>query len=101
MVCGSRHGGFTGGKVSRNARGWGKGRYVTPHSIRVDADGNVWTVDSGNSQIYKYSPDGETLLHIDVGEMPEAPHRFTGTADIAFASNGDVYVADGYGNAEF
>jgi hypothetical protein len=78
---------------------WGIDRYVIPHSIRVDAQGNVWTVDSGNSQIYKYSPDGETLLHIDVGEMPEAPQPFTGTSDIAFASNGDIYVADGYGNS--
>ncbi len=84
------------GKIVRQ---WGKGRYEIPHSIRVDPDGNIWTVDSGNSQLYKYSPEGKTLLHIDVGEMPEAPHPFTGTSDIGFGSNGDLYIADGYGNS--
>jgi len=78
---------------------WGKGLYAIPHSIRVDADGNVWTADSGNSQIYKFSPSGEQLIHIDVGEMPDLPHPFKGAADIAFSANGDVYVADGYGNS--
>ncbi len=37
-----------------------------------------------------YSPEFKTLLHIDVGEMPEASHPFTGTSDIAFGSNGDL-----------
>ena len=56
------------GKVLRS---WGKGLYTIPHSIRVDPDGNVWTVDSGSSQVYKFNPEGQQLLHIDIGEMPE------------------------------
>jgi len=80
-------------------RTWGKGLYAIPHSIRIDPDGNVWTVDAGNSQIYKFSPEGKELLHIDVGEIPEIKSRFKGTADIAFASDGNVLIADGYGNA--
>ena len=87
-------------------RSWGKGLYSIPHSIRVDPGGNVWTVDSGNSHIYKFTPEGEQLLHIDVGDMPESiPGRppqaqaFRGAADIAFASDGHLLVADGYGNS--
>lgn len=78
---------------------WGAGLYAIPHSIRVDPDGNVWTVDSGNSQVYKFSPQGKQLLHIDVGEMPEKNSPFRGTSDIAFAPNGNLLIADGYGNA--
>jgi len=80
-------------------RSWGAGLYSIPHSIRVDPDGNVWTVDSGNSHIYKFTPEGEQLLHIDVGEMPEKESPFRGAADIAFAPDGALLVADGYGNA--
>ncbi len=80
-------------------RSWGKGLYSIPHSIRVDRSGNVWTVDSGNSHIYKFTPDGEQLLHIDVGQMPDSDRPFRGAADIAFASDGHLFVADGYGNS--
>ena len=86
-------------RQGRIQHSWGAGLYVIPHSIRVDAGGNVWTVDAGNSHIYKFSPQGEQLLHIDVGEMPEKRSRFRGTADIAFASDGNLLIADGYGNA--
>ncbi len=83
----------------RILRSWGRGLYTIPHSIRVDPDGNVWTVDSGSSQVYKFSPQGEQLLHIDVGEMPDKASRFRGTSDIAFAPDGNLLIADGYGNA--
>jgi hypothetical protein len=57
-------------------------------------------VDAGNSHIYKFTPDGEQLLHIDVGEMPDrGGSSFRGTADIAFGSDGHLFVADGYGHA--
>lgn len=83
----------------RTKYSWGAGLYAIPHSIRVDPDGNVWTVDSGNSQVYKFSPQGKQLLHIDVGEMPEKDSPFRGTSDIAFAPGGNLLIADGYGNA--
>ena len=56
------------GKVLRS---WGKGDYKIPHSIRIDPQGNVWTVDAGSSVIIKYSPLGEKLMTITVGEQPE------------------------------
>jgi len=80
-------------------RSWGEGLYAIPHSIRVDPAGNVWTVDSGSSQVYKFSPEGKQLLHIDVGEMPEKEGPFRGTSDIAFAPDGNLIIADGYGNS--
>ena len=38
--------------VDRNGkflRSWGKGLFTTPHAIRVDPDGNIWTTDASTS----------------------------------------------------
>jgi hypothetical protein len=82
----------------RIVRSWGRGLYVNPHSIRIDADGNVWTVDSGSSVVLKFSPEGKQLLRIEVGEIPASRSGSRGASDIAFA-NGRIFIADGYGNA--
>ena len=81
---------------------WGKGMYMTPHAIRIDSRGNVWTADAASSMIYKFSPDGKELLRIEVGGQPEpkcAAGGFCSTTDIAFAPNGNLFIADGYRNA--
>ena len=86
-------------KTGRIVRSWGRGLYKNPHSIRIDARGNIWTVDSGSSVVLKFSPEGKQLLRIDVGEIPQPARGSRGTADIAFHPGGDVFIADGYGNA--
>jgi hypothetical protein len=87
-------------KEGRVLRSFGKGFYKVPHAIRLDPDGNVWTVDAGTSTIIKFTPKGEKLLQIDVGGQPEpALSAFRGTTDIAFAPNGLILVSDGYANA--
>ena len=84
----------------RILRSWGTGlSYKIPHSIRIDPQGNVWTVDAGNSMIYKFTREGKKLLEIDVGGLPDRRSEFRGTADITFAPGGRLFVADGYGNA--
>jgi len=80
-------------------RSWGQGLYKIPHSIRLDPQGNVWTVDSSNSQVHKFTSQGEKLMTIDVGGQPNNGSAFNGTTDIAFAPNGQLYISDGYGNA--
>ncbi|MEI9972567.1 MAG: peptidyl-alpha-hydroxyglycine alpha-amidating lyase family protein [Ignavibacteriota bacterium] len=84
------------GKVLRS---WGKGNYTIPHSIRIDPDGNIWTVDAGASVVFKYSPAGEKLMTITVGEAPQTRSQFNGTTDIAFGPGGRLFISDGYGNA--
>jgi DNA-binding beta-propeller fold protein YncE len=80
-------------------RSWGKGLFTIPHGIRLDPDGNVWTVDAHTSMVYKFTPDGQQLLAISVGEVPDPARDFCGATDVAFAQNGHVWVADGYCNA--
>src|SRR4030095_1299120 len=40
-------------------RSWGKGMFGNPHGIRVDRAGNVWAVDNGNHQVFKFTNDGK------------------------------------------
>ncbi|MEP7116480.1 MAG: peptidyl-alpha-hydroxyglycine alpha-amidating lyase family protein [Acidobacteriota bacterium] len=85
------------GKVLRS---WGKGRYVMPHAIRVDAQGNVWTTDAASSHVTKYSNTGRVLLDLEVGGQPTpCRNNFCSTTDIAFAANGHLFISDGYANA--
>jgi DNA-binding beta-propeller fold protein YncE len=86
-------------RAGRVLRSWGKGMFKIPHAIRIDPQGNLWTVDAGNSMVYKFTRNGEKLMEISVGEQPEGKSGFTGTTDIAFAPNGHLYISDGYGNA--
>ena len=47
--------------------------------VRVFAQlrGNVWTTDAASSMVYKFSPEGKTLMQIEVGGQP-VPDRGTG-----------------------
>ena len=81
-------------------RSWGKGLYKVPHSIRVDPEGNIWTVDAGDSTVRKFTPGVRELLKIDVGGVPATgTSEFRGTTDIAFAPGGRIFISDGYMNA--
>src|SRR5205807_92327 len=40
------------------------------HSVRVDKDDNIWTVDEGTNMITKFSPDGKVLMVL--GRRPPA-----------------------------
>jgi len=88
--------------VDRNGkiiRSWGKGMYKTPHGIRVDPQGNVWTTDAASSMVYKFSTEGKKLMEIEVGGQPTPCGTFCSTTDVAFAPNGNLFITDGYKNA--
>lgn len=86
-------------RTGKIVRSWGKGMYTTPHAIRIDPQGHVWTADAASSMVYKFSPQGDTLLKIEVGGQPSPCGNFCSTTDIAFAPNGNLLIADGYRNA--
>ena len=79
---------------------FGKGLYTIPHAIRIDPEGDVWTVDAASSTVIKFSPEGQKLMQIDVGGQPQnSRSQFRGTTDITFAPGGRLFISDGYGNA--
>ncbi len=84
----------------RYLRSWGRGMFGNEHGMRADPDGNIWVTDNGNHQVMKFDRKGELLLTLGVkGEPGEDEKHFDRPADLAFAPSGDIYIADGYGNA--
>jgi sugar lactone lactonase YvrE len=88
-------------------RSFGAGKFVFPHGLEFDAEGNLWIVDAGvvdnvkGSQIFKYSPDGRLLQSLGKpGIRGTTPDLFNEPSDIAIAPNGDLYVADGHINPQ-
>ena len=49
----------------------GKGTYAMAfaHTVRVDTQDNIWTVDEGSNMIVKFSPEGRVLMTL--GRKPE------------------------------
>lgn len=80
-------------------RSWGKGDFVLPHSLRLDAHGDVWAIDAGASKVIEYTSTGTKLLTISLEPVPDTGSSFRGATDLAFAPNGHVFITDGYGNA--
>jgi streptogramin lyase len=40
----------------------GQGLFETPHGLRLDAHGNIWTADSGTHLVLRFSPSGEVTM---------------------------------------
>jgi DNA-binding beta-propeller fold protein YncE len=94
-------------------RSWGEGTFVRPHGLTIGLDGSVWCTDDLDHTIHKYSPDGELLMtlgssgrpsdtgatSVDFRTIRRAGEPFHFPTNVAFAPDGALYVADGYGNA--
>jgi hypothetical protein len=80
-------------------RSWGEGLFREPHQVRIDRQGDVWLVDSGQHCVRKYTPDGKLLLTLGTpGEPGEDSSHLNRPTDVAITSAGDLFVTDGYGN---
>jgi sugar lactone lactonase YvrE len=95
-------------------RSWGE-ELFTPrtHGIAIGPDDMVYTVDDGDHTVRKFTPEGKQLMLIGTpgkasdtgydGKSHDSVKRggppFNRPTDIAVASNGELYVCDGYGNA--
>jgi predicted membrane-bound mannosyltransferase/sugar lactone lactonase YvrE len=65
-----------------------------PRDVTVDAEGNVWVTDTGNSRVLKFDPSGQYLATL--GGPGSEPGKLRDPVGIEVAANGDVYVADGW-----
>lgn len=78
---------------------WGANQFVAPHGLTVDAQGNLWLTDIALHQVFKFAPDGRMLLTLGRrGVAGNTQDLFNGPSDVAIASDGSFFVADGYGN---
>src|SRR5215813_8423443 len=73
--------------------------FVTAHTIRVDAEDNIWTTDIGSQMVLKLSPDGRVLLSLGRMRIPgDDVLHFNQPTDVTFDRDGNIYVTDGEGN---
>lgn len=99
-------------EVGKNVYGLGYG-----HGIRYDRHDNLWVVDKGVHTAVRFNPAGYVTLNL--GRRPEGPDEpewyhplgrddktpvhvdgyFRGPTDVAFDSDDNVYIADGYTNS--
>ncbi len=80
-------------------RSW-NGDFKTPHGLRIDADDNLWIADMANHLVQKFSTDGKLLMSLGKKGMPGlAADQFNKPADAFTGPDGEIYVADGYGNS--
>jgi len=77
---------------------WGKGQLGDAHGIFISRQDDVYLVDRDFHRVMRFDKDGRLLLSIGNGR-PSKDAPFNHPADVAVAPNGDIYVADGYGNS--
>jgi len=74
--------------------------FVTAHTVRVDAEDNIWTTDVGAHVVLKLNPEGRVLLALGRMRIPgDDVLHFNQPTDVAFDREGNIYVADGEGNS--
>ena len=83
-------------------KSWGDTPYKLAHGVRVDRDGFIWVTDNSDNFVQKFSQDGMLLMTLGrkgVTGDNKSQDAFDGPADAFVASNGDIFVADGYRNS--
>jgi DNA-binding beta-propeller fold protein YncE len=94
----------------------GKGLYAwsEAHSVRIDKGDNIWAIDKGSNMVIKFNPQGrvvwvfgrkpeaadgaEPLGHPDP-PLPAVDGVFRQPTDVAWDSQGNIYITDGYINS--
>jgi DNA-binding beta-propeller fold protein YncE len=92
---------------------WGAGLFIRPHGITIGPDGAVYCTDDSDHTVKKFSPRGDLLQVLGTSGLPSdtgatsvdfrtirrsgPPFHFP--TNVAFGPGGELYVADGYGNA--
>ena len=95
----------------------GRGNYgfSFAHSVRVDAQDNIWAVDEGTNMLVKFNPEGKVVMVLgrrpdpifQLTNMPGSGafsganrnYEFDRQTDVAFDQQGNIFVPDGYGDA--
>ena len=71
-----------------------------PHGITADSQGNFWVTDVGSHQVHKLDKDFKTIFTLGEKLVPGNDEKhFCKPTDVAVASNGYFFVADGYCNS--
>lgn len=100
-------------RAGRFLRSWGEGAFHRPHGIHVGPDDAVYCVDDFDHTVRKFTLDGRPLATlgtsgkssdtgastVDYRTIRRSAGPFNFPTNLALAPGGEMYVADGYGNA--
>jgi DNA-binding beta-propeller fold protein YncE len=92
---------------------WGEGLFIRPHGIFIGPDDAVYCTDDRDHTVRKFTTDGRLLLTLGTRGSPSdtgvtdgdyrtirrAGDPFNLPTNLALSPDGEMYVADGYGNA--
>lgn len=92
---------------------WGAGDFVRPHGITIGQDDRIYLTDDIGHAVYEYNLEGERLktlgpsgqpsntgvTEFDYRSMRQAAGPYHFPTNLALASDGQMFVSDGYGNA--
>jgi streptogramin lyase len=91
--------------AGRLVQSFGAGRFVFPHAIHVDREGNIFVADADGKNgkghtVTKFSPEGKVLLTLGrPGVAGTTSDTFNRPSAVVTAPNGDIFVADGHGGS--
>jgi DNA-binding beta-propeller fold protein YncE len=95
----------------------GKGLYAwsEAHTVRIDKNDNIWAIDKGSDMVIKFNPAGRVVWvfgrRLEGAEeetkpwghpdppLPAADGLFRQPTDVAWDSDGNIYITDGYVNS--
>lgn len=87
------------GSTGQLLSSWGAGRFVMPHGLTVDHEGNLWLTDVGLHQVFRCTPEGRVLRTLGEAGVPGSDSaHFNLPTDVAVLRDGSFYVSDGYRN---
>jgi streptogramin lyase len=98
------------GEVGKGLYGWS-----FAHTVRIDRDDNIWAVDKGSDMVIKFNPQGRVMMvfgrraesadeetgpweHVNP-PRPAVDGRFRQPTDVAWDSDGNIFISDGYVNS--
>jgi len=83
-------------------RSWGEGLFRRPHGVHIAPDDTIYCTDDGDHTVRRLTLEGKVMLEIGVPGEPAPMYGgdpFNRCTHTALSPDGDIYVADGYGNA--
>jgi DNA-binding beta-propeller fold protein YncE len=95
----------------------GKGLYAwsEAHTVRIDKDDNIWAIDKGSDMVIKFNQAGRVVMVFGRRKegadedtkpwghpnppLPAIDGLFRQPTDVAWDSDGNIYITDGYINS--